>query len=85
MVSPAACHRGGPGLNLATSTYLLRILQYTVINTYNKVIPKGILALYLLIIQLPTDILGWNHLGCCQEPLIKTSIIAYKLPNMIKI
>ena len=24
--------------------------------------------------QVPTDILGWNHLGYCQEPLIQTGL-----------
>ena len=29
--------------------------------------------------RVPTDILGWNHLGYCQEPLIQTEGLAFIL------
>ena len=41
--------------------------------TLNKASKVNLSCIYLLIIQVATDILGWNHLGYCQEPLIQTA------------
>ena len=52
----------------------LSVNGFTSINiAINKASKVNFSCINLLSIQVPTDILGWNHLGYCQEPLIQTS------------
>ena len=43
-----------------------------------KFFQSELLTRYLIILQVPTYILGWNHLGCCQEPQIQTIFVIFK-------